>query len=79
MFCLQNAKLHTLDDKPPKSQSSESKDRDSTVSRSVPLPEWADKNRQPDREREKLRSSNDRLDDKPRHDSFDYRHGIQVP
>lgn len=77
-FSLQNAaqKLRQLEDKLNIGQKSEAKDHEESPTTNIPLPDWADKNKQAEREKERSRTSSEGVEDKSRHDEF--RHGAQV-
>lgn len=77
---MQNAqlKLQQLEEKLGKGQKSETKDHEDTSTPVIPLPDWADKNRQAERDRERSRTSSEGVEDKSRHEVPDFRHSSQV-
>lgn len=71
-------KLQMLDERISKSQSNEKKDREDSTTTVVPLPNWLDKNRQGDSDRDRSRTSSEGVDDKSRHEGSDFRSNAQV-
>lgn len=78
LFQAAAKKLQMLDEKLGKGQNNEKKDREDSATTVVPLPNWLEKNRQGDSDRDRSRTSSEGVDEKARHDSSDFRSTAQV-
>lgn len=70
--------MKILEEKMGKNQGGESKDHEEAQIPVIPLPEWVDKSRQTERDRERSRTSSEGVEEKSRHEVTDFRHNTQV-